>query len=142
MRYVIAICSNIRYFCSMKQLETRQDIEFLVNTFYDKIQKDEVIGFFFNDVAKVDWSLHLPKMYKFWETLLFGEVSYKGNPMGAHFPINEQVAMEKRHFEHWLKVWTETVNENFEGEMADMAIYKANNISQLMAFKMEVARKT
>lgn len=125
----------------MKTLETREDIELLVNTFYDKIKKDDVIGFFFNDIAKVNWNEHLPKMYQFWETLLFGQVSYKGNPMAAHFPINEIKAMEKHHFEHWLKVWTATVEELFTGTKAEMAIYKAQNISQLMAYKMEMARR-
>ncbi len=125
----------------MKNLETREDIELLVNSFYLKVQKDETIGYFFNDIAKVNWNLHLPKMYNFWETLLFGKASYKGNPMAVHYPINDEVAMEKFHFEHWLKLWTETVNELFSGEIADMAIYKAKNISQLMAFKMETARK-
>ncbi len=125
----------------MKKLETREDIEFLVNKFYDKVGTDETIGFFFNDVAKVDWSHHLPKMYSFWETLLFGQVSYKGNPMAVHFPINEKVALEKRHFEHWIKLWTETVEENFTGETAEMAIYKAKNIANLMGYKMEIARR-
>lgn len=125
----------------MKTLETREDIELLVNTFYDKIKKDDVIGFFFNEIAKVNWNEHLPKMYQFWETLLFGQVSYKGNPMAAHFPINEIKAMEKHHFEHWLKVWTATVEELFTGTKAEMAIYKAQNISQLMAYKMEMARR-
>ena len=125
----------------MKKLETREDIELLVNKFYDKVGQDETIGFFFNDIAKVNWAEHLPKMYKFWETLLFGQVSYKGNPMAAHFPINEIQALEKHHFDHWLKLWTETVYENFEGSMAETAIYKATNISQLMAYKMEMARK-
>lgn len=125
----------------MKKLETREDIELLVNKFYGKIQQDKTIGFFFNDVAKVNWDLHLPKMYKFWETLLFGQISYKGNPMAAHFPINELTAMEKHHFETWLKLWMETVHENFEGSMAETAIYKATNISQLMAYKMEMARR-
>lgn len=125
----------------MKKLESREDIEFLVNKFYDKVGADETIGFFFNDIAKVDWSHHLPKMYSFWETLLFGQVSYKGNPMAVHFPINEKVAMEKQHFEHWVKLWTETVEENFTGEMAEMAIYKAKNIANLMGYKMEIARR-
>ena len=125
----------------MKNLESRNDIEFLVNAFYDKVSKDEEIGFFFNDVAKVDWSHHLPKMYSFWESLLFGEASYKGNPMAMHFPVNEKVAIEKPHFAHWIKLWTETVEENFEGETAEAAIYKASNIANLMAYKMEIARK-
>lgn len=125
----------------MKNLETREDIEFLVNKFYDKVGRDATIGFFFNDVAKVDWSHHLPKMYSFWETLLLGNVSYKGNPMAVHFPINSEVAMEKFHFEHWIKLWTETVEENFVGEMAELAVYKATNIANLMGHKMEVARR-
>lgn len=125
----------------MKKLETREDIELLVNKFYEKVQADETIGFFFTEVAKVDWKAHLPKMYQFWETLLFGQVSYKGNPMAAHFPINEIKAMEKRHFEQWLKLWTATIEENFIGETADLAVYKANNIAQLMAHKMEMARR-
>lgn len=125
----------------MKNLETRQDIEDLVNRFYDKVQNDETIGFFFNDVAKVDWSHHLPKMYSFWETLLFGQISYKGNPMAMHFPINEKVPLEKAHFAHWVKLWTETVEENFAGEMAELAIYKATNIANLMGYKMEMARR-
>ena len=125
----------------MKKLESRNDIEFLVNAFYDKVSKDEKIGFFFNDVAKVDWSHHWPKMYSFWESLLFGEASYKGNPMAMHFPVNEKVAIEKPHFAHWIKLWTETVEENFEGEKAEAAVYKASNIANLMAYKMEVARK-
>lgn len=125
----------------MKKLETREDIELLVNKFYDKVGKDETIGFFFNDVAKVNWTKHLPKMYSFWETLLFGQVSYKGNPMAMHFPVNEKVAIEKRHFEHWIKLWTDTVEENFNGEMAETAIYKATNIANLMGYKMEMARR-
>jgi hemoglobin len=125
----------------MKKLETRTDIEELVNRFYDKVGSDETIGFIFNDVAKIDWSHHLPKMYAFWETLLLGKISYKGNPMAVHFPINAQVPLEKRHFEHWIKLWTQTVEENFQGEMADLAIYKAKNIANLMGYKMETATK-
>ena len=125
----------------MKKLETRQDIEDLVNLFYDKVQNDDKIGFFFNDVAKVDWAHHLPKMYSFWETLLFGQISYKGNQMAMHFPINDKVPLEKAHFAHWVKLWTETVEENFAGEMAELAIYKATNIANLMGYKMEMARR-
>ncbi|MDY3345592.1 group III truncated hemoglobin [Riemerella anatipestifer] len=125
----------------MKALENRQDIETLVNRFYDKVGKDATIGFFFNEVAKVNWDEHLPKMYAFWETLLFSKVSYKGNPMGAHFPINDLVPMEKHHFEHWLKLWTETIDELYEGSMAETAKYKAANIANLMAYKMEMARR-
>lgn len=125
----------------MKQLQTREDIELLVNRFYEKVAKDDTIGFFFTQIAEVKWEHHLPKMYAFWESLLFGQASYKGNPMVVHFPINELKAIEKHHFEHWLGLWTETVQENFCGEIAENAVYKATNIANLMAHKMKMARR-
>lgn len=125
----------------MKDLQTREDIELLVNRFYDKVVQDPDIGGFFNDIAKVDWSLHLPKMYAFWESILFGQMTYKGNPMQKHFPINELKAIEKPHFDRWLLLWSDTISENFEGKIADMALSKAQNIASLMAYKMEMARR-
>ncbi|MDF2832994.1 group III truncated hemoglobin [Chryseobacterium indoltheticum] len=125
----------------MKKLESREDIELLVNSFYNKVVKDETIGFFFKDVIKVDWDKHLPKMYSFWESILFGQMSYKGNPMAVHFPINQMEAMEKKHFEKWLALWKQTIEENFTGQNAFMAITKSENIANLMAYKMEMARK-
>lgn len=125
----------------MKKLESREDIELLVNSFYNKVVEDETIGFFFKDIVNVDFKKHLPKMYSFWETILFGQTTYKGNPMAVHFPINALEAMEKHHFEQWLKLWKQTIEENFSGENADMAITKSENIAKLMAYKMEMARR-
>lgn len=125
----------------MKDVATREDIELQVNSFYNKVVKDDVIGFFFKDVVKVDFEQHLPKMYSFWESILFGQMTYKGNPMGAHFPINEIEAMEQKHFDRWLQLWKETLLENFSGENTDMAITKSENIAKLMAFKMDLARR-
>lgn len=125
----------------MKALETRNDIELLVNKFYSKVIEDEKIGFFFNDIAKVDWERHLPIMYSFWESILFGKMSYKGNPMLVHFPINEKHSMEQQHFERWILLWKTTIEENFEGENAQLALLKAKNIAQLMSYKMQNAKK-
>jgi hemoglobin len=49
--------------------------------------------------------------------------------------------MEKKHFEAWLKLWKETVDENFSGEIAESAKNKAENIAKLMSFKMETETK-
>lgn len=124
----------------MKDITNNQDIQLLVNTFYDKVKTSE-IGFFFTDLAKVNWEKHLPKMYIFWESVLFATVKFDGNPMGAHYPINEMAAMEKQHFDTWLNLWKETVDQLFSGEIADSAKNKAENIANLMAYKMEMARK-
>ncbi|QCX53005.1 group III truncated hemoglobin [Elizabethkingia sp. JS20170427COW] len=125
----------------MRDISTREDIELLVDTFYNKVMIDDYIGPFFNEIAKVNWGKHLPIMYSFWESILFGKMTYKGNPMMKHFPINEIKALEKDHFNHWVKLWTESVEELFQGEYADAAIYKASNIANLMGYKMEMARR-
>jgi hemoglobin len=124
----------------MKDIVSQDDIQQLVNSFYDKVKTSE-IGFFFEEIAKVNWEKHLPKMYIFWESVLFATVKFDGNPMGAHFPINEIIPMEKKHFEAWLQLWKETVDENFSGEMAESAKNKAENIAKLMSFKMETETK-
>lgn len=124
----------------MKDIVSQDDIQVLVNSFYDKVKTSE-IGFFFEEIAKVNWEKHLPKMYIFWESVLFATVKFNGNPMGAHFPINEIIPMEKKHFEAWLQLWKETVDENFSGEMAESAKNKAENIAKLMSFKMETETK-
>lgn len=125
----------------MKDLESRNDIQLLVDQFYLKIQHNEQLGHIFNDIMKVHWDSHLPKMYDFWESILFGSATYKGNPMAVHFPINQIVPLEKPLFETWLKLWKQTVSENFEGNNAESAKTKADNIANLMAYKMEVARR-
>ncbi|MBO6201781.1 MAG: group III truncated hemoglobin [Chryseobacterium sp.] len=124
----------------MKDITSRADVETLVNKFYDKVIKDDVIGFFFTDVAKIELNKHLPKMYNFWESILLGNPVYLGNPMRVHFPINEVVALEERHFNRWLQIWEETVHENFEGQNTETAIARALNIARIMHHKMMNAR--
>ena len=125
----------------MKDITTREDVEILVNKFYDKVIKDDLIGFFFTDIAKIDLSKHLPKMHDFWESILLGNPVYEGNPMAKHFPINEVSALEERHFNRWLQIWEQTLHENFEGETTETAIARALNIARIMNHKMANARE-
>lgn len=125
----------------MKDIETRKDVEQLVNKFYDKIVNDDVIGFYFTDIAKIHLDKHLPKMYNFWESILLDNPVYEGFPMAAHFPLNEAAAMEEKHFNRWLQVWEQTVHDNFDGEKAERAVTRALNIARIMNHKMKSARE-
>ncbi len=127
-------------FVNMKSIETRTDIEDLVNKFYDKVIKDEVIGFFFTEIAQIDLKKHLPKMYNFWESILLGNPVYDGNPMRVHFPLNQVVALEEQHFDRWLMLWQETLEQNFSGQNAETALLRAQNIARIMSYKMKMAR--
>lgn len=118
-------------------ISTRADIEKLVTTFYDGVTADPLIGFIFNDVMKVDWSVHLPIMYDFWETQLLDAEKYNRNAMGVHFEVNRRIKLEESHFNRWLELFTGTIDSLFEGKVAESAKKKARSIAAVMLFKMQ-----
>ena len=121
----------------MKDIQSRIDIEHLIDTFYKQVVSDDLIGSFFTEVVKLDWNVHMPIMYDFWESTLFGKASYKGNPMLVHMRLNEKQPLTEAHFERWLSLWEETVHAHFEGKRAEEAVSKARQIAQLMQYKIK-----
>lgn len=97
----------------------RAEIETLVNTFYERVRADEILGFIFNDVAHTDWTTHLPKMYAFWETVLFRSGGYTGNPLATHAKLVPQTPMGREQFDRWLLLFRSTVDDLFAGGKAD-----------------------
>jgi hemoglobin len=75
-------------------------------------------------------------MVSFWETILLGAASYKGNPMIKHIELNKLSPMTHTHFERWLTFWQETINENFAGVRSVEAISRAQSIAQIMQIKI------
>ncbi|MFK7846514.1 MAG: group III truncated hemoglobin, partial [Rhodothermales bacterium] len=120
----------------MEDIRDRKDIMHLVDTFYKQVLVDDVIGFIFTDVAKLDLDAHMPTMYDFWETTLLGEMKYNRNAMLKHIELNQKEPLLPAYFDRWLLLWERTVSANFAGEKADLAIKKANHIAELMKFKM------
>ncbi len=115
-------------------IKTSEDIKRLVDSFYEKVNRDELLGPIFNDVAKVDWATHLPVMYRFWESMLLGE----GNYHGAPFPKHAVLPVEQRHFERWLTLFAGTVKENFAGPKSEEATSRAICIADTFARRMGV----
>jgi hemoglobin len=99
-------------------IEDRADVEKLVNCFYEKVRKDSLIGPVFDDVARVDWDAHLPRLHAFWHAVLFGGGGFRGNPLGAHLKLVEETHMDWPRFERWLSLFGETVDELFSGDRA------------------------
>lgn len=119
-----------------KDISTRNDIILLVNTFYEKVKKDQIIGYIFNDVAKVNFENHLPVMYDFWENVIFFTGAYTGNPMTAHKQLHQKTPLNAEHFQEWIKLFTETVDELFAGEKAELTKQRAISIATVMQLKI------
>ncbi len=124
-----------------KEIEDIDDIKQLVDSFYKKVIVDKTIAHFFINVITVNWDVHLPIMYSFWDTVLFGSMSYKGNPMLKHIALSQKEKLDILHFDAWIKLWEETIDELFFGEKAQEAKKKAQNIKALMMYKID-ANKT
>ncbi|WP_229580256.1 group III truncated hemoglobin [Persicitalea jodogahamensis] len=120
----------------LPEITSRADVENLVNTFYDKVRDDPTIGIIFNEIANVNWDTHLPKMYDFWEGILFGSGNYRGRPMPPHFKLNESHPFRPEYFDAWLALFYQTVDELFEGEKAAEAKMRAMNIAAVMEHRI------
>ena len=115
-----------------EDIQSRADIDDLMNRFYARAMSDDVIGYIFTDVARLDLENHLPVIGDFWETLLFGTGSYQRhgrNPMQIHARLNLETLLRAEHFRRWLKIFRETVDESFVGERAELAKTRAEMIA-------------
>ena len=100
-------------------IQGRDEIVLLVDSFYDRVRADDVIGPIFNDVVELDWSAHLPKMYAFWQTVLFRDGGFRGDPIGKHARLVPMTDMGRDKFDRWLELFSATVDDLFEGENAE-----------------------
>lgn len=116
-----------------KDILSLDDIKLLVDIFYDKVREDKLIGPIFDERIQDRWPQHLAKMYTFWQTVLLGEHTYYGSP----FPPHAQLPVEQIHFERWLTLFAETLNELFSGEVAKEAIWRANKMAIMFQYKIE-----
>lgn len=120
----------------MKDIQDKSDIRLLVDSFYEKVRQNSLLAHIFEEVAQVDWQLHLPKMYAFWASILLDEHSYEGNPMLRHIELSKICPLGETEFEEWLQLFYQTVDELFEGEKAQEAKLRAANIARRMLYKI------
>lgn len=121
----------------MRDIEKLEDVKNLVDSFYGKVRKDELIGHIFNDVIQDRWPEHLEKMYKFWQTILLEEHTYTGRPFVPHMKL----PVEREHFNRWLELFFETVDELFAGKKADLAKWQGNRMAEMFQLKIAYFRE-
>jgi hemoglobin len=112
------------------------DIKLLVNTFYEKVQHDDLIGPIFNQKMIGRWPEHLEKMYRFWQTILLEEHTYSGTP----FPPHKHLPVNQSHFDRWMEIFTVTVDNLFVGKLAEEAKVRAANMAYMFNYKIEYFR--
>ena len=122
----------------MNDIVSSNEIKMVIDTFYEKVRADASIGFIFNDIAKVDWEHHMPIMYTFWESTVFGTGTYTRNAMTPHFVLQDKVKFTAAHFERWVFFFVTTVDELYAGENAEIMKMRATSIAGLMQNKLGI----
>jgi len=112
-------------------LAQRRDVEALVRDFYRAAAMDDVLGPVFA-ASSIAWPDHLATVTDFWMWQLFGVRGYAGNPLRAHEPAHRRTPFGADHFERWLALFTETVDERFEGPVAELAKQRATKMAQAL----------
>lgn len=120
----------------LTDIKNLDDIKLLVDSFYSKVQQDNLIGPVFNEKIGDQWPAHLERMYRFWQTILLEEHTYSGSP----FPPHKHLPVAKEHFNRWMEIFTETIDGLFQGKLAEEAKLRAKNMAEMFFYKIEYFR--
>ena len=105
-------------------------VRVVVDDFYRKARQDAVIGPIFNRVIPdPEWPAHLDKIASFWSSMLLGTGTYSGRPMPKHLAIGD---LADRHFERWLNLFKQTVDEKCPPAVAALFVDRAERVAHSM----------
>lgn len=113
----------------MSDISAKEDIEKLVDVFYDAVLKDELLAPFFSNL---DFSHHKPKMVHFWSFVLLDESGYTTDVTQKHMSMR----LKKDHFDRWISLFNVTVDTLYKGEKAELAKQRAFLIRWTIESKM------
>jgi len=122
----------------MNDIANKEDIKIFVDEFYSRARSNELLGKVFNSKVKAEeWPRHLERMYAFWNTVLFGQADYKGNPFSKHSDL--QIA--DTHFDIWVSTLSEVIDDFFTGPKAEEVKWRTEKMAKLFKSKLRAIRK-
>ncbi|MFZ9029593.1 MAG: group III truncated hemoglobin [Crocinitomicaceae bacterium] len=113
----------------LSDILSKLDIEILVDQFYEKVLKDDILSPFF---SKLDFDQHKPRMVHFWSFVLLDEAGYTTDVTEKHMSIR----LKKVHFDRWISLFNVTVDTLYKGEKAELAKQRAFLIRWTIESKM------
>lgn len=114
----------------MNDIQTKKDVETLVNDFYTKVLKDDILSPFFKNL---NFENHMPKMINFWSFVLLDEAGYTTDVTKKHMHMR----LKQEHFDQWIFLFNETVDALFIGGKAELAKERAFLVGWTIKSKMK-----
>jgi hemoglobin len=134
LKDVVAPSSNARDAEIAMELEktiTEASIRRMVDTFYDSVRKDDMLGPVFENALHGQWESHMPRMYDFWSTVLLGSGRFQGNVFGKHMALP---GITKEHFVRWLGLFNATITQMYDEDTAQPILEVAGRIAESLQF--------
>ena len=125
----------------MKDIETQEDLYYLVDNFYKRLLSDASISYIFTDVVKIKLEEHLPILVTFWSQAIFDTGGYFNNLTKIHLDINEKESLTPELFTIWLNHFNAVVDDNFVGSNAEKIKIQALNLATVMQIKINIDNK-
>jgi hemoglobin len=119
----------------MKDITSKEDIQYMIDCFYDSILADDLLNPFFTNL---NFQHHLPKMVDFWAFVLLDESGYTTDVTKKHLKMK----IGKEHFNRWIELFKTTVNDLFVGPNAEKAIQRAHLIRWTIESKIDQSKTT
>lgn len=120
---------------ALRDIATRADLDWLIETFYGRVFADEQIGLFFTLVAHVTPQTHFPLMADFWERVLFGRGRYQDTFIEKHIELHLKHALKPHHVKRWMTLFCLTVEDLFSGPTAEAAKIRARSLAMALQAK-------
>ena len=116
----------------LRDMDSRENIEYFVDRFYEHLLADAQLAPIFVDVAGIDLAVHLPHIKDYWCKLQLGERNYQRHTMTIHRQLHGKRALTPGDFQRWLQFFMTTVDAYFAGEKAERAKRVAASIAANM----------
>lgn len=97
-----------------------------------------MLPFFLEFVSSNQLENHLEIISDFWSDILLNTQFYSNNVMQIHLNKDVYVKFESHHFTIWTSYFTETIQEYFQGEKAEIMKSRALSIATMMEVKMNL----
>jgi hemoglobin len=114
----------------MTDITDRESLVTLIDKFYERVEKDEILSPFFKGIH---WEKHKLQMLDFWSLVLLDIPGYNTNL----FDVHSKLPIQKAHFQRWIDIFSETVTDHFSGPLADLAITRAQILAASFSAKMK-----
>lgn len=117
-------------------ITNREDLHLIVSEFYIKLLSNNDIKHFFDKFINKDTlEEHLNTLVDFWDNILFYSGTYNKNAMQPHVHLHKKKPFSKKHFEIWLDLFNQSVDENFSGTNTHTIKTRALSIATIMQIK-------